>query len=191
MADTRVPMWRTQPMQQQKTGPVQQPTEQPQVTPQDGAKPDGEGDEPLRENGEKALRAERSRATAAEKRAADLEARVRAFEDANKSAEQKQADALATAQNEASTATVKALRYEVCDEQELPLKAARFLTGNTKAEIEEAARAYKELYGSGTSGKPATGLPPSPNAGRETPKPSGAEAGLAKARERFGDLVKK
>ena len=182
MADTRVPMWRTQPMQQQKTGPVQQPTEQPQVTPQDGAKPDGEGDEPLRENGEKALRAERSRATAAEKRAADLEARVRAFEDANKSAEQKQADALATAQNEASTATVKALRYEVCDEQDLPLKAARFLTGSTKAEIEDAAKAFKELYG---TGKSASGLPPAPNAGREAKKPSPGSLGLEEAQRRF------
>lgn len=148
-----------------------------------------EGDKPLGENGEKALRAERTRATAAEKRVAELEARVKEFEDKGKTAEDKQAEALATANSERDTATVRALRYEVCDEQELPLKAARFLTGNTKAEIEEAAKAFKELYGSNT-GKPATGLPPSPNAGRDTPKPSGAEAGLAKARERFPELAK-
>lgn len=150
-----------------------------------------EGDKPLGENGEKALRAERSRATAAEKRAADLEARVKAFEDANKTAEQKQADALAAAVNERDAATVRALRYEVCDEQDLPLKAARFLTGSTKAEIEEAAKAFKELYGGKAVEKPATGLPASPNAGRETQKLSGAEAGLAEARKRFPELAKK
>lgn len=190
MADTRVPMWRAQPMQQQKTGPVVPPEGGQQIQP-DGAKPDGEGDKPLGEGGEKALRAERSRANAAEKENGDLKAQLKQYEDANKTAEQKQADALATATSERDTATVKALRYEVCDEQELPLKAARFLTGSTKAEIEDAAKAFKELYGGKAAEKPATGLPASPNAGRETQKLSGAEAGLAKARERFGDLVKK
>lgn len=143
--------------------------------------PEGD-DRPLGENGEKALRAERSRATAAEKRAADLESRVKAFEDANKTAEQKQADLLAAATSERDTATVRALRYEVCDEQDLPLKAARFLTGGTKAEIEEAAKAFKELYG---TGKSATGLPPAPNAGREAKKPAPGAAGAAEAARRW------
>lgn len=189
MADTRVTMWRSQPMQQQKTGPV--PPAEQQVTSQDGATPDGEGDKPLGEGGEKALRAERSRANAAEKLIADLQAKVKQFEDAGKSAEQKQADDLAAATSERDAATVRALRYEVCDEQELPLKAARFLTGSTKAEIEEAAKAFKELYGGKAAEKPATGLPASPNAGRETQKLSGAEAGLAEARKRFPELAKK
>jgi len=189
MADAR--MWNTQPMQQQKTGPIVPPADPANPVIPDGAKPDGEGDKPLGENGEKALRAERSRATAAEKRAAEAEALVKEFQDKGKSAEDKQAEALATANSERDIATVRALRYEVCDEQDLPLKAARFLTGNTKSEIEEAAKAFKELYGSGNApGKPATGLPPSPNAGRETPKPSRAEDGLAKARERFPELTK-
>jgi hypothetical protein len=150
-----------------------------------------DADKQLGENGEKALRAERSRANAAEKVIADLQAKVKQFEDAGKSAEDKQAEALATATSERDTATVRALRYEVCDEQELPLKAARFLTGNTKAEIEEAAKAFKELYGGKAAEKPATGLPASPNAGREAQKVSGAAAGVAAARERFPELAKK
>jgi hypothetical protein len=162
--------------------PVVDPTAGVNPNPAD---PNTDGDKPLGENGEKALRAERSRATAAEKRAAEFEARVKAFEDANKTSEQKQADALATATNERDAATVRALRYEVCDEQDLPLKAARFLTGGTKAEIEEAAKAFKELYGSNTAGKPATGLPPSPNAGREASKPARGALGSAEAARRF------
>lgn len=189
MADARL-LWNTQPMQQQKTGPSAPLFADPANANPEGAKPEGDGDKPLGENGEKALRAERSRATAAEKLVADLQAQVKQFQDAGKSAEDKQAQALATATSERDTATVRALRYEVCDEQDLPLKAARFLTGGTKAEIEEAAEAFKELYGSNTPGKSATGLPPSPNAGSEAPKTSQSEIGRAKARERFGDLVK-
>jgi hypothetical protein len=159
---------------------------------QPNAEPNPEADKPLGEGGEKALRAERSRANAAEKLVSDLQAQVKEFQDKGKSAEDKQADHVATLTSERDTATVKALRYEVCDEMELPLKSARFLTGSTKAEIEEAAKAFKELVG-GTkpTEKPATGLPESPNAGREAHKLSGAEAGLAKARERFPELAKK
>lgn len=145
---------------------------------------DPNADKPLGENGEKALRAERSRATAAEKRAADLEALVKEFQDKGKSAEDKQAEAMATAARERDTATVRALRYEVCEEMELPLKSARFLTGSTKAEIEEAAKAFKELLGTKTADKPATGLPASPNAGRDA-KPSGGSLGLEEAKRRW------
>lgn len=155
--------------------------------------PDG-GDKPLGENGEKALRAERSRATAAEKQLAELQARVKEFEDKGKSAEDKQAEALATATSERDAATVKALRYEVCAQPEisLPLAAAQFLTGNTQAEIEASAKALKALGAFGGATPPSSpGLPPSPNAGNEPPKVGKADAGLAKARERFGDLVKK
>lgn len=184
MADAR-PMWNVQPMQQQKTGPIAPQGDPVAPVMPEPAKSEDQADKPLGENGEKALRAERSRATAAEKQLADLQAKVKQFEDAGKSAEQKQAEALATATSERDTATVRALRYEVCDEQDLPLKAARFLTGSTKAEIEEAAKAFKELYGSGAAGKSATGLPPAPNAGREAKKPVGGAAGLEEAQRRF------
>jgi hypothetical protein len=169
----------------------------PVVDPTTGVNPnpaDAEGDKPLGENGEKALRAERSRATAAEKLVADLQAQVKQFQDAGKSAEDKQAEQAATLANERDAATVKALRYEVCAQPEisLPLAAAQFLTGNTQAEIEASAKALKALGAFGGATPPNTpGLPPSPNAGNEPPKVGKADAGLAKARERFGDLIKK
>jgi beta-glucosidase-like glycosyl hydrolase len=146
--------------------------------------PNADSDKPLGENGEKALRAERSRATAAEKRAAELEAQVKEFQDKGKSAEDKQAEAMATAARERDAATVRALRYEVCADMDLPLKSARFLTGSTKAEIEEAAKAFKELMGSKSAEKSATGLPASPNAGRDA-KPSGGALGLEEAKRRW------
>lgn len=193
MADARS-MWNTQPQQQQKTGPVPtgvpDPVQPPAGQPGPSGEQPNEDDKPLGENGEKALKAERTRANAAERQLAELQARVKEFEDANKTTEQKQADTLAAAVSERDTATVKALRYEVCEAEGLPLKAARFLTGTSKAEIEDAAKAFKEL-GIGSAEKPATGLPASPNAGREAPKVSGAEAGLAEARKRFPQLANK
>lgn len=169
------------------TGSVVPPTANPISTEppaQGGPKPDAE---PQPETDWKA-EARKWEARAKEyKPAAEQLAQI---QEANKTAEQKQADHVATLTTERDQATVKSLRYEVCEDMDLSLKSAKFLTGSTKAEIEESARALKELLGSGTTGKPATGLPPSPNAGRETQKTSGAEAGLAKARERFGDLVK-
>jgi hypothetical protein len=136
----------------------------------------------LGENGEKALRAERKRAADADKRATELAARLKQYEDAGKTAEQKAADERAALASERDTATVRALRYEVCEEMELPLKAARFLTGATKAEIQEAAEAFKAL---GVASKPATGLPPAPNAGREAKKAGGGAAGLEEAQRRW------
>lgn len=133
------------------------------------------------------LAKERDRRQAAETKAKDfdsIQAELQKYKDQHQTAEQKQAEQLATLASERDTATVKALRYEVCADKDLPLAAARFLTGATKAEIEEAAEAFKAL--GVAAGKPATGLPPAPNAGREAKRPSGAEQGLAEAERRFG-----
>lgn len=204
MADTRVTMWRTQPMQQQQTGPTppvvppvapaptgSQPGT-PQAPPNPAEHPAGSKEAVLAD-----LAKERDKRQAAEQRARDYDtvmAELQQYRDKNKSAEDKQAEALASATSERDAATVKALRYEVCAQPEinLPLAAAQFLTGTTQAEIEASAKALKSLGAFGGATPPATpGLPPSPNAGNEPPKVGKSEAGLAKARERFGDLVKK
>lgn len=179
----------------------------------------GAVDEALGAPGLKALQAERDRAssleaalkalqgggdavaaaTAAAKSQRDAETALAAartqlqeFEDKGKTEEQKRTDTAAKLASERDTATVKALRYEVCADKDLPLAAARFLTGATKAEIEEAADAFKSLgIGSAVAGRTATGLPASPNAGRDGRAPSGAEAGLAEARKRFPQLATK
>lgn len=145
------------------------------------AHPEPDDDKPLGEGGEKALKAERKRAADSEKRANELEARVKEFEDKGKTDEQRRQEADVKRDQERDTATVKALRYEVCADKDLPLAAARFLTGATKAEIEEAADAFKALNTS--VGKPATGLPPAPNAGRVGRAEAGAQ-GKAEAERR-------
>ena len=137
------------------------------------------------------LAKERDRRQAAETKAKDfdtIQAELQRYKDQNQTAEQKQAEQLATLTNERDTATVNALRYEVCADPEiaLPLAASQFLTGTTKAEIEASAKALKAL-GAFSSQAPATGgLPPAPNAAREAKRPSGAEQGLAEAERRFG-----
>lgn len=137
------------------------------------------------------LAKERDRRQAAETKAKDfdtVQAELQRYKDQHQTAEQKQAEQLATLANERDTATVKALRYEVCADPEiaLPLAASQFLTGSTKAEIEASAKALKAL-GAFSSQAPATGgLPPAPNAAREAKRPSGSEQGLAEAERRFG-----
>ena len=186
MVDTRVPVWRVQPAQQHKQdpaagAPVGDPQQQASGQ-QDGQPVDGDPAD-LGEAGKKAIAAERARAAKAERELAAERARIKQYEDAGKSAEQKQAEQLTTLTTERDTATVKALRYEVCEAKELPLKAARFLTGSTKAEIEEAADAFKAL--GVANAKPATGLPPAGNLGNESKKPSGGSRGLDEAQRRF------
>lgn len=185
MVDTRVPVWRVQPEQQHKQDPA---TGAPAGDPQPGADQQagqpGDGDPAdLGEAGKRAIAAERARAAKAERDLAAERAKTKQYEDAGKSAEQKQAEQLTALTTERDTATVKALRYEVCEARELPLAAARFLTGSTKAEIEEAADAFKAL--GVANAKPATGLPPAGNLGNESKKPSGGSRGLDEARRRF------
>lgn len=123
-------------------------------------------DEPLKEPGLKALQAERDARAKAESDLAELRKQI---EDANKTAEQKAADALKAAEATAAQNAAKALRYEVAAEKGLDLKLASRLTGTTKAEMEADADALKELVGAAI--KPAAPRP-DPSAGQSgDPKP--------------------
>ena len=126
----------------------------------DGGKPtagdkgddDAKGDdEKLGDAGLNALRAERARAAAAEKKAADLQKQI---DDSKKTAEQKAADDLAAAQRDAADARLKALKYEVAAAKGIDLKLAPRLTGATKAELEADADVLKESIPAPTGGTP-------------------------------------
>lgn len=104
--------------------------------------PAPEGDEPLREPGKKALEAERTRAATAEKALADYRKEI---EDSKKTAEQKAADDLTAARQEAQGNAAKALRYEVAAAKGLDIKFAPRLTGSTKEELEVDADALMAL----------------------------------------------
>lgn len=97
----------------------------------------------LGDPGKAALVRERTAKTEADKALAEALAKVKAFEDAQKTDAEKAADALKIAQNAASEAAAKALRYEVASTKGLPLDLAQRLVGATQAELEADADKLK------------------------------------------------
>lgn len=89
------------------------------VEPVEGAKP--AGDEQLGESGLKALKAERERAAAAEKLAAEREAKLKEYEDRDKSEEQKTLERVAAAEKRAAELEVKAARAEIAAATSVPV----------------------------------------------------------------------
>lgn len=106
----------------------------------EGAKPD----EPLGAPGLAALRSEREARAAAEKAAADALAKVKEFEDRDKSEAQKQQEALEQAQRELAELTVAKTRAEVAAAKGVP---AELLTGSTQEELEASADALIAFRG--------------------------------------------
>lgn len=101
--------------------------------PSQGATPE---DQPLGAPGLAALKSEREAKAAAEKRAADLEARVKEFEDREKTEAQKQQEALEKAQRELAELTIAKTRAEVAAAKGVPVE---LLSGSTAEDIEAAA----------------------------------------------------
>lgn len=116
-----------------------EPTPEPNVE-QQGATPD----EPLGEGGLRALNAEREARAAAEKAAKDALARVKEFEDRDKSEAQKQQEALERAQKELAELTVAKTRAEVAAAKGVP---AALLNGSTQEELEASADALIAFKG--------------------------------------------
>lgn len=116
-----------------------EPTPEPNAE-QQGATPD----EPLGEGGLKALNAEREARAAAEKAAKDALARVKEFEDRDKSEAQKQQEALERAQKELAELTVAKTRAEVAAAKGVP---AALLNGSTQEELEASADALIAFKG--------------------------------------------
>lgn len=145
-------------------------------------------DKPLGPAGESALKAEREARKAAEKSAADALAKVKAFEDREKSAEQLAAERASAAEQTAGTATVQLARYEACAENGLPLTVAKFLGGSTKEEIAAAAVEFKTLFGTGSGARPAGGLPNVPPGAGDGGAPSSAS--VQAGRDRYANRKK-
>lgn len=85
--------------------------------PTEGAKPD----EPLGEGGTKALAAERTRASEAERKLAEATAKLKEIEDRDKSAEDKAAERLAEAEKKATETEARANRAEVAAATSIPV----------------------------------------------------------------------
>lgn len=132
--------------------------------------------ETLGEGGIKALQAEREARTNAEKQLSDLNARLKEFEDAQKTEEEKKSEAEAeqrrqfeeTAAGKAE-AEAKLLRYQVAADKGLDLKLVNRISGSTQEELEADADALIELLGNATT--PAPKPDPSAGKGAEQVKP--------------------
>lgn len=119
--------------------------------------PDPKTDEPLGENGLKALNAERDARKLADQKVKDLEKQI---EDSKKTAEQRAADDLEAEKAGRLAAETRALKFEVAAEAGLDLKLAARLTGATREELVADAAELLTMVGA-TPANPK----PDPNQG--------------------------
>jgi hypothetical protein len=134
-----------------------------------------EATEELGEAGEKALEAFKARARKAERDNRKLADRVKEFEDAQKTDQEKAAEELATFKSRAETAEAKLLRYKVAAEKQLPPELAERLQGKDEAELGDDADRLLALVK--PNGKPAGDA----DAGK----------GVATVGESFNDLLRR
>lgn len=92
-----------------------------------------------------ALQAEREAAAQARKTADDLAAKVKQFEDRDKSEQQKLEERATTAEDRAAKAETELLRVQVAVGKKLPLELAARLQGKDKKELEADADRLLEL----------------------------------------------
>jgi len=144
------------------------PTPEPTPTPDPQGDPAPTEDKPLGENGEKALKAERERATAAEKSAAALQKQLDDIAAASLSDLEKAQKLAADAQAEAAKATAEATRLRIAAKHGISDEDADlFLTGSDMETVERQAAALvartstapKPDLSQGTKGTPAGSSP--------------------------------
>ena len=135
--------------------PTTEPTEP--TEPQNSTQGDP-ADEPLGEGGKKALKAERDRATAAERQAAEFKKRLDEIEAANLSDLEKAQKQAQEAQEAATRATADALRFRVAAKHGLSDEDADlFLTGTDAETIERQAAALVARTPTGPKSDPSQG----------------------------------
>lgn len=100
----------------------------------------------LGDAGKKALDAERRDKRAAEKRAADLEARLKEFEDRDKTESTRAIERAEAAEKAAAAAEARALRLEIAAENGLTTAQAKRLVGDTREDLEADAKELLETF---------------------------------------------
>lgn len=114
------------------------------VTPETPEVAAAKADEPLGAPGLAALKSERAARAAAEKAAADALAKIKAFEDAQKSEAEKQAERLAEFERENAELKAAKTRAEVAAAKGVP---ANLLSGSSLEELEASADALIAFKG--------------------------------------------
>ncbi|MEV0247959.1 hypothetical protein AB0H76_15305 [Nocardia sp. NPDC050712] len=132
----------------------------------------GSTDGDLGESGLAALKAERKARAAAEKEQTALQAKVKAFEDAQKTEAERTAERIAALEKDA----VKARSYEAAEKSGIPLALAGRLKGSTLEEMVADAEELKTLIGATA---PATQEPATPPAPRPDRRQGGGAADSA------------
>ncbi|WP_406234940.1 hypothetical protein [Nocardia sp. NBC_01009] len=155
------PIWPVRGASQEGDPPstAPEPTTTPQpATTEPKAPAEPAADDGLGDGGKKALEAERLARKEAEKAQKAAEAKVKTFEDAQKSDAQKQAERLAELETEAATAKHEALRFKYAAKHQLSDEDAEtFLTGADEATIAKQAARLAELVAGGATPKPQPG----------------------------------
>jgi len=93
----------------------------------------------LTDAGKRAIAAERKAAREAQRRADELASRLKAFEDRDKTEQQRAMERAETAEKALRDAESRAIRYEVAAEKGLSVKQAARLIGSTREELEADA----------------------------------------------------
>jgi hypothetical protein len=133
----------------------------------EGQEPTPEGNDPKAEPEEgkdpktypeSYVRQLRREAAGTRNRLAEAEEKLQEFADRDKSEHEKLTAKLTAAEKRAGDAETRLLRYEVAAERGLDAKAASFLTGTTREELELRAEELSSLLADRTKGKPAAGF---------------------------------
>ena len=141
-------------------------SEPPQSDPQ--ANTGGEGDEKLGEHGLTALKNERRANKSLREQLAAANARIKEFEDRDKTDAEKASERIASLEKSNTSNAAKALRYEVAVDKQLPKALAERLQGSTREELESDADSLLKLV----SVQNNTNVKPDPSQGKGgDPKP--------------------
>lgn len=168
-------------MTQPSTEPT--PSTEPQGATPPAPTPEAKPEDALQDPGKKALAEERAARKAAEKQRAELESRLKEFEDRDKTEAQKLAERAEAAEKTAADKDAEllrlrtALKHGISDED-----AETFLTGTDEATLTRQAERLAALRGSATPGTPK----PDPSQGVRSAGPPSLDALIAEA-ESKGD----
>lgn len=168
---TGQPAQPAQPGQSEQPGPptAPQPTGQaPTPPPATGGT---NGDEPLGPAGLRALQAEREAKAAAERRAAELEARVQQFESANQTELQRAQSRAEQLERDLAAERTQRLRLQVATTHNIGADDLVLLTGSSEDELTAQAQRIAALNASRAAATAPPAFAPSPGqqAGNGTP----------------------
>ncbi|MFV0315452.1 MAG: hypothetical protein ACK5O2_00625 [Microthrixaceae bacterium] len=141
-------------MAEQETPPVKS---DPATGDDKDATTDPPATDSLGDSGKKAIDAERKARRDAERRAKDVEAKLKEIEDRDKSDSEKLAEKLTAAEKRADDAERRALRSEVAHEKGLSAAQAKRLSGDTREDLEADADELLEVF------QPTGGATPPPS----------------------------